>query len=175
MGRSRCRAIGARETRMESMTRKFFILEPGEEFLGVIRPSMWSLTPRILASLVLIGFPFFLWSSLMSRGIFFGGILAALSFIAGMVSLRDIRRHYLENGVYVTSVRLIDVHAKRRSFRAVELPWASVVGVDAPRGGVRGLFGYGMIHVRGNEDIGFSLVITPVWKPEMVRDALPRV
>lgn len=157
------------------MTRKFFTLEPGEEFVGVIRPSLWSLAPRVLASLVLIGFPFLFWPSLIARGMFFGGFLAAAALVAGMISLRDIRRHYLENGVYVTSLRLFDVHAKRRSFRVTELHWSDVVGVESPRRGMRGLLGYGAIHVRGNETVGFSLLVTPVWKPELVRDALPKL
>lgn len=157
------------------MTRKFFTLEPGEEFIGVIRPSMWYYTPRILASLFLVILPFLFWSSLLASGFIFGAVIAIVSFIAGMVTLRDVRRYYLENGVYVTSLRLIDVFAGRRSCRIVELPWSSVVGVDILRRGLFGFFGYGSCTVRGNDDVGFSIVVSPIWRPHLVAQALPEV
>ncbi|MFA6017585.1 MAG: hypothetical protein WCT28_04690 [Patescibacteria group bacterium] len=157
------------------MIKKFFTLAPGEEFLGVIRPSLWALVPRMLVSLVLIGFPFLFWQSLMSLGFMFGGLLGISALIIGTISLRDIRRQYLENGVYVTSIRVIDVYARRRSFRVTELLWTDVKEVTAPCSGIRGFLGYGTVFLHGNEGVGYSLMVTPVWKPELVMDALPRV
>ncbi len=157
------------------MTKKFFVLTSGEEFLGVIRPSLWLLTPRILASIVLIGFPFLFWQSLLSIGLVFGGALGIAALAIGTVSLRDVRRQYLENGVYVTSERLIDVHARRRSFRVTELPWKHIRKITAPRRGIFGFFGYGAILMEGNDDAGYSFLITPVWRPELVLTTLPQV
>jgi hypothetical protein len=157
------------------MIKKFFTLASGEEFLGVIRPSLWLLTPRMLASLVLIGFPFLFWQSLLSLGLVFGAGLGVVALVAGTVSLRDVRRQYLENGVYVTSERIIDVHAHRRSFRVTELTWKQVKKVTAPRRGFSGLLGYGAIMVQGTDDAEFSLLVTPVWRPELVLNALPQV
>lgn len=157
------------------MIKKFFALAPGEEFLGVIRPSLWALAPRMLASLVLIGFPFLFWQSLMSLGLVFGCLLGAGALIIGTISLRDIRRQYLENGVYITSARVIDVYARRKSFRVTELLWTDVREVTAPCSGVAGFFGYGTVFLQGDEAIGYSLMVTPVWKPGLVVDALPRV
>lgn len=157
------------------MIKKFFTLEPGEEFLGVIRPSLWVLAPRVLASLALICFPFIFWKSLLGIGIFFGGPLGIAALVVGTIALRDVSRHYLENGVYVTNRRAIDVHARRSSFRVTELVWSSVDELSAPRKGVVGMLGYGSVHIRGNADVGFSLVVAPVWRPHLVIEALPRV
>lgn len=155
--------------------KKFFVLASGEEFLGVIRPSLWVLAPRILASMVLIGFPFLFWQSLLTLGLVFGAALGVGALAVGTVSLRDIRREYLENGVYVTSERIIDVHARRRSFRATALTWKQVQNVTAPRKGIAGVFGYGAIVVQGTERAEFSLLVTPVWRPELVLNTLPQV
>lgn len=155
--------------------RKFFALEPDEEFLGVIRPSLWSLVPRILAAFVLIVFPFAFWSSLLHLGVLFGGLLGVLSLVIGTTQLRDIRRRYLENGVYVTSRRAIDVHAGRKSFRVTELSWNAVEKIVAMRKGLSAMVGYGHICIRGADEDGFSLVIGPVWKPDAVITALPKV
>ncbi len=153
--------------------RKFFTLEPTEEFLGVIRPSLWTLTPRVLAALVLVVFPFAFWPSLLTIGILFGGVLGAISCIAGVLVLRDVRRHYLENGVYLTSHRAIDVHARRRSFRTTELLWSNVEKVAAMYHGVSSIIGYGHVCIRGADVDGFSLVVGPVWKPDVLIPALP--
>lgn len=157
------------------MIKKFFVLTSGEEFLGVIRPSLWLLTPRILASIVLIGFPFLFWQSLLSIGLVFGVLLGILALGIGTVSLRDVRRQYLENGVYVTSERLIDVHARRRSSRVTELSWKQIQKVTAPRRGISGLLGYGAIVMQGNADAEYSFLVTPVWRPELVLNTLPQV
>ena len=157
------------------MIKKFFTLEASEEFLGVIRPSLWLLTPRILSSMMLIMFPFLFWQSLLSLGVIFGGILGTSALVTGTISLRDVRRQYLENGVYITSLRLIDVHARRRSFRVTELLWSQVVSVTTPRKGISGFLGYGSIFAQGNNDVGYSFLMTPIWKPELVVSALPRV
>lgn len=155
--------------------RKFFTLEPDEEFLGVIRPSLWSLTPRILAAFVLVVFPFVFWSSLLYLGVFFGGFLGALSLLVGTIHLRDTRRSYLENGIYITSRRAIDVHAKRKSFRVTELPWSVVEKIVAMRKGLSSMIGYGHVCIRGADEDGFSLIVGPVWKPDAVVSALPKV
>ncbi len=155
--------------------RKFFTLEPDEEFLGVIRPSLWSLTPRILAALVLIVFPFVFWSSLLYLGVFFGGFLGALSFMIGTTQLRDTRRSYLENGMYITSRRAIDVHSKRKSFHVTELSWSVVEKIVAMRKGLSSMIGYGHVCIRGADEDGFSLIVGPVWKPDAVVSALPKV
>lgn len=155
--------------------RKFFTLEPDEEFLGVIRPSLWSLTPRILSALVLIVFPFAFWSSLLYLGVLFGGLLGAVSLTIGTIQLRDTRRQYLENGVYITSRRAIDVHAKRKSFRITELSWDVVEKVVAMRKGLSSMIGYGHVCIRGADEDGFSLIVGPVWKPDLVIGALPKV
>ncbi len=157
------------------MTRKFFTLQPTEEFLGVIRPSLWVLVPRILAALVLIGFPFLFWQSLFARDLFFGSALGLIALGVGTTVLRDVRRHYLENGVYVTSERLIDVYARRRSFRVTELAFDRVKKITAPRLRVLGMFGYGALFMEGHEDIGYSFLVTPVWRPDLVLHALPQV
>ena len=157
------------------MTRKFFTLQQHEEFLGVIRPSLWVLVPRILAAFVLMSFPFFFWQSLLALGVVFGVMLGGVSLSVGTVVLRDIHRQYLENGVYVTSQRCIDVHARKRSFRVMELPLSHVKAITAPRRGIFGLFGYGAIYMEGNDIIGFSLLVTPVWRPELVLHMLPQV
>lgn len=157
------------------MIKKFFVLTSGEEFLGVIRPSLWLLTPRILASMVLIGFPFLFWQSLLSIGLAFGAALGVVALAIGTISLRDVRRQYLENGVYITSERVIDIHAHRRSFRATELAWSQVKRVTAPRRGIAGFLGYGAIVMQGNDDAEFSLLVTPVWRPELVLNTLPQV
>ena len=155
--------------------RKFFTLEPDEEFLGVIRPSLWSHAPRILAALVLIVFPFAFWSSLLHLGVLFGGLLSIVSLSIGTVQLRDTRRQYLENGIYITSRRAIDVHAKRKAFRVTELSWDVVDKVIAMRKGLSSMVGYGHVCIRGADEDGFSLIIGPVWKPDLVIDALPKV
>lgn len=155
--------------------RKFFTLEPDEEFLGVIRPSLWSLVPRILSALVLIVFPFVFWASLLYLGVLFGGFLGAISLMVGTIQLRDIRRSYLENGVYITSRRAIDVHARRKSFRVTELPWSVVEKVVAMRKGLSSMIGYGHVCIRGADEDGFSLIVGPVWKPDTVITALPKV
>ncbi len=155
--------------------RKFFALEPEEEFLGVIRPSLWSLALRILSALVLIVFPFAFWSSLLYLGVLFGGLLGVLSLIVGTIQLRDTRRHYLENGVYITSRRAIDVHAKRKSFRVTELQWNVVEKIVATRKGLSSIIGYGHVCIRGANEDGFSLIVGPVWKPDAVIGALPKV
>ncbi len=157
------------------MMKKFFILTSGEEFLGVIRPSLWLLTPRILASIVLIGFPFLFWQSLLLLGFVFGAVLGIVALAIGTITLRDVRRQYLENGVYVTSERIIDVHARRRSFRVTELSWKHVKKVTAPRKGISGILGYGAIMVQGNDGAEYSLLVTPVWRPELVLNTLPQV
>lgn len=155
--------------------RKFFTLEPDEEFLGVIRPSLWSRTPRILAAFVLIVFPFAFWSSLLHLGVLFGGLLGVISLAVGITQLRDTRRQYLENGIYITSRRAIDVHAKRKSFRVTELSWDVVEKIVAMRKGLSSMIGYGHICIRGADEDGFSLMIGPVWKPDLVIGALPKV
>ena len=155
--------------------RKFFTLESDEEFLGVIRPSLWSLTPRILAAFVLIVFPFAFWSSLLHLGVLFGGLLAVISLVVGATRLRDTRRQYLENGIYITSRRAIDVHARRRSFRVTELSWDVVEKIVAMRKGLSSMIGYGHVCIRGADEDGFSLIVGPVWKPDAVITALPRV
>ncbi|MEK7632166.1 MAG: hypothetical protein AAB473_00035 [Patescibacteria group bacterium] len=155
--------------------RKFFTLEPDEEFLGVIRPSLWLLTPRILSALVLIVFPFAFWSSLLYLGVLFGGLLAAISLVIGTTQLRDTRRQYLENGIYITSRRAIDVHAKRKSFHATELSWNVVEKIVAMRKGFSSMIGYGHVCIRGADEDGFSLIVGPVWKPDLVIGALPKV
>ncbi len=157
------------------MTKKFFDLHAGEEFLGVIRPSLWLLTPRMLASMVLIGFPFLFWQSLLSLGLVFGIVLGITALVIGTISLRDVRRQYLENGVYVTSERIIDVHARRRSSRVTELAWMQVKSVTAPRRGVFGVLGYGAIVMQGNDNALYSFRIAPVWRPELVLHTLPQV
>lgn len=157
------------------MIKKFFALKPGEEFIGVIRPSLWVLVPRMLASVVLIGFPFLFWQSLMALGLVFGAVLGVFALAIGTVSLRDIRRQYLENGVYITSERVIDVHARRRSFRVTELSWMQVKKVTAPRNGVFGLLGYGAIVMHGNDEVAYSLHVMPVWRPDLVLTTLPQV
>lgn len=157
------------------IARKFFTLEPNEEFLGVLRPSLWSLVPRICSAFVLIVFPFAFWQSLLNIGVLFGGCLGAISLIAGVMEIRDVRRRYLENGVYITSLRAIDVHAKRRSFRVTELFWKEVEKVSVLRKGISSLMGYGHVWIRGIDADGFSLVVGPVWKPDLVALALPRV
>ncbi len=153
--------------------RKFFTLEPDEEFLGVIRPSLWTLSPRILSALVCVVFPFAFWSSLLALGVLFGGVLGATSCIVGTLVLRDVRRHYLENGIYLTSQRAIDVYARRRSFRVTELPWKSVENVAAMYRGIPSMIGYGHVCIRGADTDGFSLVIGPVWKPDLLIPVLP--
>ena len=155
--------------------RKFFTLEPDEEFLGIIRPSLWWLTPKILSALVLIVFPFAFWSSLLYVGVLFGGVLGMISLIIGTGQLRDIRRHYLENGIYITSRRAIDVHAKRKSFHVTELSWDVVEKIVAMRKGVSSMIGYGHICIRGADEDGFSLIVGPVWKPDLVIGALPKI
>lgn len=155
--------------------RKFFTLEPDEEFLGVIRPSLWALTPRIVSAFVLIGFPFAFWSSLLNVGVIFGGFLGAISLTIGMMQLRDTRRQYLENGIYITSRRAIDVHAKRQSFRVTEISWNVVERIVAMRKGFSSTIGYGHICIRGADEDGFSLMVGPVWKPDAVIGALPKV
>ncbi len=157
------------------MTRKFFTLEPEEEFLGVLRPSLWTLLPRIFAALVLVAFPFAFWSSLLSAGLIFGGCIAAASLFIGMRSLRDTRRSYLENGVYITSRRAIDVFAGRSAFRVTEILWSDVDHIRVARKGISSMIGYGHVHIRGTNDDGFSLVAGPLWKPDLVVTALPRV
>lgn len=154
--------------------RKFFTLEPDEEFLGVLRPSLWLLVPRILAAFVLIVFPFVFWSPLLRLGVMFGGLLGVLSFVIGTVQLRDTRRQYLENGIYITSRRAIDVHARRKSFRATELSWDVVEKIVTMRKGLSAMIGYGHVCIRGADEDGFSLIVGPVWKPDLVVGALPK-
>ena len=155
--------------------RKFFTLEPEEEFLGVIRPSLWTLIPRILCAFVFIVFPFVFWSSLLNLGVIFGGCLGAISLMAGIIELRDVRRRYLENGVYITSLRAIDVRAGRKSFRITALLWKEVEKISVARKGVSSMIGYGHVYIRGSDIDGFSLVVGPVWKPDLVVTALPKV
>lgn len=155
--------------------RKFFTLEPEEEFLGVIRPSLWVFVPSILSSFVFIVFPFIFWSSLLNLGLVFGACLSILSFFIGIVEVRDIRRKYIENGVFVTSLRAIDVRAARKSFQVTELSWKEVEKISSSRRGISSLFGYGHIIIRGADADGFSLRIGPVWKPDLVVAALPKV
>lgn len=155
--------------------RKFFTLEPEEEFLGVIRPSLWALMPRILGAFVCIVFPFIFWSSLLNLGVIFGGCLGTVSLVAGIVEIRDVRRRYLENGVYITSQRAIDVCAGRKSFRITSLLWKEVEKISVARKGISSIIGYGHVCIRGVDDDGFSLIVGPVWKPDLVVTALPKV
>ena len=156
-------------------TRKFFTLEPDEEFLGVVRPSLWLLVPRILIAFVFIVFPFVFWSSLLNLGVIFGGFLVAISLMVGTIEIRDIRRRYLENGVYITSLRAIDVHAGRKVFRVTELFWKEVEKISVARQGISACIGYGHVTIRGADVDGFSLVVGPLWKPDLVVSALPKV
>lgn len=155
--------------------RKFFTLDADEEFLGVIRPSLWTLVPRTLAAFTLVLFPVVFWSSLLNLGVLFGGCLGAISILIGGTILADTRRYYVDNGVYLTSRRAIDICASRRNVRSRELLWANVEKMLATRKGVVGLCGYGTVHIRGTKAEGFSLVIHPVWKPDLVVAFLPRV
>ena len=157
------------------MSRKFYSLEPGEEFIGVLRPSLWTLTPRVLASMMFIIFPFIFWPSLLHFGFILAGIMGAGIFSIGLFSLRDLRRHYLENGVSITSLRAIDVYAKRKNFKNTEIKWLNVQSVVTEKNGLMGLIGYGSLWIKGGEDVGYSIVIRPLWKPDLVQKALPKV
>ncbi len=157
------------------MNRKFYTLEPGEEFIGILRPSLWTLVPRALASLVLIIFPFVFWPALLHFGIFLGGAIGAGVFAVGLFALRDIRRFYLENGLSITSERVIDVYAKRRSFKVTELSWKNIDKILVERSGFFGMIGYGSLLLKGVDDVGYSLIVRPLWKPDLVRLSLPRV
>ncbi len=154
--------------------RKFFTLEPEEEFLGVIRPSLWTLGPRILAWTVLLVFPFAVWQSFLSLGVV-GVVLAGASCLVGVLGLRDLRRHYLENGIYLTSLRAIDVYASRRRFRVTELRWARVHQVCAERRGVWSWVGYGTLWIHGVPEEAFSFAIRPLWRADLVTDMVRKV
>lgn len=154
--------------------RKFFTLEPDEEFLGVIRPSLWTLGPRILTWMMLLVFPFAVWQSFLSLGVL-GVVLGGTSCIVGALGMRDIRRHYLENGIYLTSLRAIDVHASRRAFRVAELRWQRVHQVQTERAGVWSWFGYGAFWIHGVPDEAFSLVVQPLWRAHLVTDMVRKV
>lgn len=156
-------------------TRKFFTLEDNEEFIGVLRPSLWSLAPRSIAALILIAFPFTFWPSLLHWGVLVGGCFGVIIAGAGVAILRDLRRHYLENGIYLTSKRALDVFARRKNVRVVELRWNAIEKTFAERKGIRSWLGYGSMIMKGSEKEGFSLVITPLWKPELVATALAKV
>lgn len=157
------------------MTRKFFTLEAGEEFIGVIRPSLWTLTPRALSALTLVAFPFAFWPALLRLGTVFGAAFGVAVFCVGMAILRDLRRRYLENGVYLTSLRAIDVFAGRRSVRITQLLWSDVEAVTTITRGPVGMIGYGSLMLKGTEAQGYSLLVSPLWKPDLVRTLLPRV
>ncbi len=154
--------------------RKFFALEANEEFLGVIRPSLWSLVPRSFVLLVLITFPIAVWPSFLRLG-FSGVVIGVAAVVVGIMGLRDLRRHYLDNGIYLTSLRAIDVHAKRRSVRVTELRWHRVHEVTSVRQGIRSLVGYGALWIHGVPEEEFSLVIRPLWRPELVTDVVRKV
>jgi hypothetical protein len=175
VGRS-CGGAGciAKDGAFRMTHRKFFSLEPGEEFFGVIRPSMWALVPRSLALLALVVLPLTLWSSFLGFQVVGLGS-ALLSMIIGIVGLRDIRRYYLENGLYITNFRAIDVFAKRKRTRVTEIRWTRVHSVHAVRRGISSLFGYGAVWVYGIPEEQFSLVIQPVWKPDLVTDIVRKV
>jgi hypothetical protein len=157
------------------MTRKFFTLEPSEEFLGVIRPSLWTLAPRALSALVLIAFPFAFWPALLRLGTVVGAAFGVAALCVGVATLRDLRRRYLENGVYLTSLRAIDVFARRRSVRVTQLLWSDIEAITATKKGPTGMIGYGSLLIKGTEVQGYSLFVGPIWKPDLVRTSLPRV
>lgn len=157
------------------MTRKFFTLEPGEEFLAVLRPSLWTLAPRAFSALTLVAFPFAFWPALLRLGTVFGAAFGVTVLCVGVAVLRDLRRRYLENGVYLTSLRAIDVLARRRSFRVTQLLWTDVEAVTATKRGPMGMIGYGSLLMKGTEAPGYSLLVGPLWKPDLVRTLLPRV
>lgn len=157
------------------MTRKFFTLEPGEEFLGVVRPSLWTLAPRALSALTLIAFPFAFWPALLRLGTVAGAVFGVAVVCVGIATLRDLSRRYLENGVYLTSSRAIDVFARRRSVRVMQLLWGDVEKIIATKRGPIGVIGYGSLMLKGSEAQGYSLLISPLWKPDLVRTSLPRV
>lgn len=157
------------------MKRKFFTLEAGEEFIGVVRPSLWTLAPRALSALTLIAFPFAFWPALLRLGTVFGAAFGVAVLCVGVAVLRDLRRQYLENGVYLTSLRAIDVFARRRSVRVTQLLWSDVEAVTATKRGPIGMIGYGSLMLKGTEAQGYSLLVTPLWKPDLVRTSLPRV
>jgi hypothetical protein len=160
---------------MARMTRKFFTLAPGEEYIGVIRPSAWSVVPRACVGLIFVILPFFLWPSFLAYGVLVGGICGVASFFFGIWRLRDIRRHYLDNGVYVTNQRCLDVRATSRSFHVTELWWKQIAGIDVVQRGLFGVVGYGSLFFRGTDEVGFSFLVAPLWNPELVRRVLPRV
>jgi hypothetical protein len=67
------------------------------------------------------------------------------------------------------------VFAHRRSVRVTQLLWSDVEAVTATKQGPIGLIGYGSLMLKGTAAQGYSLLVSPLWKPDLVRTSLPRV
>ncbi len=157
------------------MKRKFFTLEPGEEFLGVLRPSVLTLIPRASVIVLCLVFPVFFWGPLLQFGLLPGLAMSIGLVVWGAVMLRGLQRRYVENGVYLTSYRALDVYVGWRAVRVTELRWANVEQTAVLRRGIASRFGYGHICVRGADPDGYSLLVGPLWNPDAVCMLLPKV
>ena len=129
----------------------------------------------MMVALTLMTFLCLFWASFLNLGVLFGGCLGVACVVFGVGCLRDIRRQYLENGLYITSRRVLDVHATRRSFRTTALSWSAVENITTVHHGLLSVIGYGAVCVRGADAEGFSLVVDGVWKPDLVVASLAKV
>lgn len=157
------------------MKRKFFTLESGEEFLGVLRPSVLTLVPRASASVMCLVFPVFFWGPLLRFGLLPWLFISVGLMAWGALTLRSLQRRYEEHGVYLTSHRALDVYTGWRTVRVTELRWADVEKTAVVRRGMASRLGYGHICLRGADPDGYSFLVGPLWNSDAVCALIPRV